>query len=180
MSTLEMINRHPEGDALLESLDGPDREFFHDEVFLAGTRYPIEPFFRLTKRLAAVAKKSVRAYMTQQSLRMAGSDADGIYKASLSGKNAAALATRLPRFFNRYFSPAQADNESVVEGRARYVLSRMSREFEDFYYGANDGFIVGVMSRVSTHPKVEYDPPNGRPSDFSVGFTVTWAQSDSS
>lgn len=170
MAALEYARKKTPGglSAVLERLDEDERGYL-DQIFVAGTDYDVGPLVRMSAHAAALEGSAPDEFVRRRARESADMDIRGIYRLLLRVASPDAMAERLPRAFNRYFSPCSCELVTIRPGSLQAVFNSIPAPLAAWYVAANEGF-VGRALEIAGAKNVSFRwlPPVSRPPLQSV------------
>ena len=157
-------------EATLASLSPGDRAYA-GQLFIESGWYDAFVLERLMRAVAAIKGETLRDFARAQAVVTARLDTSGIYRHSFRAASPEELTRRLPRGFNRYFEPMQAELDGIDGSCASYSLRRVPDALRDLAEGVTEGFCTGAMEAAGIAPPLfSWDPPTP---DDPVGAAPT-------
>lgn len=147
-----------------------------EPFYVASGWYDVEVLADLMAATAAVMGVDERQLIQQQAAHAAKSDVEGIYRHSLRSQSVREMARRLPRAFNRYFTPSQATLLAIDDDGFEAELSPVPVEREAFFVAMNEGFVRGALETAGA-ARVRFGWPERRemtPDRLSLVFRASW------
>lgn len=180
---IEYVDAHVRGGsrAMIDGMATPALQAFWGQPFLASTFYDIFPLAQSGAVCARLCGEPVRGYLDKRGRTQARSDIKGIYRLLLKLVSAEAVATRLPKFRQQYFSYGSMRAEVVAP---RHVKGQSSGVPEPIIHWST-AVIVPYFETVleltgAKEPKVAFQPPVRRGPDehgvelVDIAYDLRW------
>ena len=174
---LQVAARVPGGlDAVLARMP-PELAARVEPFYVAAGWYDVDVLVALMRACCAAMGVPFDEQLEKQAARAARADVAGLYRHAMRASSVADMSTRLPRIFDRYFSPTHASVRDAGETSVSVELSGVPERHEAFYVAMNQGFVAGAL-REAGAAEVRFSWPERRvlePGVLSLTFRAEWS-----
>ncbi|MGE0789943.1 MAG: hypothetical protein AB7S26_29990 [Sandaracinaceae bacterium] len=179
IGAMKAAERAPGGlDAVLSAMPAAERQRVLS-FYTAHSWYPLETLIALMETVADRLGVPSRAFVVKQSARAARQDIEGTYRQALRAETPAAMAPRLPRAFNRYFSPCEAELVAQGEGSMTVEVEPIPADRLAFFEAVNEGFVTGALGTLGV-ARVDFawsEPVRSPDGTLVLRFVARWDES---
>jgi len=175
LGAIATAERAPGGLPAVRALMSPEDAEAIEPLYAAHVFYDLDLLIALMTATAELLGTTLPQLAERGAVATARTDIEGRYRLALRASSPLEMAKRLPRAFNRYFSPSAAEIVDLSDDSFSVRVAPVPEEHEAFFKAMNQGFVRGALQTVgATTVSVEWMPPTSVGRHLALTFVARW------